>query len=199
MLSQFGCIGISPETLERYALGEQLSTDEVEAISTQAETGSRLVGKLPRLESISQMIAYQDKQMLDGLPPRAVLGAKMLRVAIDFDILCQRHSASKALEIMQSEAQRKYAPELLSTLIEIVLDDVDFQNCTVSELKEKMILDENVLTNRGDVLISRGHELTSSLIQRLKTCEMSPIGVRQPIRVQFHPSCLEITESVSMA
>ena len=165
MLSQFGCIGISPETLEKHALGEQLSVEELELLTTQAETGSRLVAKLPRLESISQMIANQDKKAVEGLPPRAVLGSKMLRIAIDFDVLCQRHSASKAIEIMESEADRKYDTEILATFADIVLEDVDIRNYKVSELREKMILDENVLTDRGDILISKGHELTLSLIQ----------------------------------
>ncbi len=76
--------------------------------------------------------------------------------------------------------------ELLEALAELTVGKLEVRSVNVKELRERMVLDENVTTKSGDVLIAKGHEVTASLIQRLWAFETTAAGVKQPIRVLCH-------------
>jgi hypothetical protein len=67
--------------------------------------------------------------------------------------------------------------------------DYQVREVAVSELEAHMILDENILSAKGQLLISKGRELNAVALKRLKHfCRNS--GVNEPIRV-FVPQQIE--------
>ena len=185
MLSQIGCVAVPQQLLDRVARGHVLTAAEEELLRSQAEIGSRLIGKIPRLEGVAAMIAGQiPGQTLDDATPTVELGANILRILIDFDLLCEHHSVSEAINWLEVDESGKYNPKLLESFTAMVLGSIESKLVHVSELAERMILDENILTRNGDILITKGHELTTPLIHRLRAFEQGAAGVRQPFRVR---------------
>ncbi len=185
MLSQIGCVAVPQQLLDRVAHGHEPTAAEKELLQTQAEVGSRLIAKIPRLESVAAMIAGQIPGNANRSSNASVeLGANILRILIDYDTLCQYCSINDAISQMESAEAGKYDAGLLRSFSEMILGSVESRLVHVNELDEQMILDENILTRNGDVLITKGHELTATLIHRLRAFEQNGAGVRQPFRVR---------------
>ncbi len=167
MLSQIGCVAVPQQLLDRIARGHVPTAAEEELLRSQAEVGSRLIAKIPRLEGVAEMIAGQIPGATSAnTSPTIELGANILRILIDYDLLCDHHSVSEAINWLEVDESGKYNPALLQAFIQMMLGNVETRSVHVTELVEKMILDENVCTRNGDILITKGHELTSTLIHR---------------------------------
>ncbi len=185
MLSQIGCVAVPQPLLDRIARGHVPTAAEEELLRSQAEVGSRLIAKIPRLEGVAEMIAGQIPGVTtSSTSPTIELGANILRILIDFDLLCDHHSVSEAIHWLEVDESGKYNPALLQAFVQMMLGNVETRSVNVTELVEKMILDENVCTRNGDILITKGHELTSTLIHRLRAFEHNAAGVRQPFKVR---------------
>ena len=199
MLSQVGCVAVPETLLAKQLSGVTLTLSEQQTLQSQATLGSKLVAKIPRLEAVAKMISLTNRRSpawneLDEpgetsgeIDQAKVLeGAQILSLLNEFDTLCQRYSMSQSISHLRGDAN--FSTELVSVLSEIVLGETKQLSVQVKELREGMVLDEHVLTSAGDILIAKGHELTSSLIQRIKTFEGNSAGVRQPIKVTCRAS-----------
>lgn len=197
MLSQIGCVAVPEAILIKAAQGAPLTVEETIALESYAKVGSQLVAKIPRLELVAEMIGKQSDRNLDpsnfpGMGPhddrksKIEFGAFVLRLLTDFDRFAEKLSMLDAIIKIQEQDPSPHPPELLEALSELTVGRLESRMVTVKELRERMVLDENVTTNNGDVLIAKGHEVTSSLIQRLWAFERTAAGVKQPIRVLCH-------------
>ncbi len=108
----------------------------------------------------------------------------------DFDTQCQHLSMSQSISKLRDEGI--YEQEYIATLSDIVLGGVKQLVVQVRELREGMVLDEHVLTLSGDILIAKGHELTPSLIQRIRTFESNAAA-------SGNPSKLPVEDEVPLA
>jgi hypothetical protein len=85
---------------------------------------------------------------------------------------------------MQAE-RTGWARDLLGLLAEYraVRPQDEIKTVRVVELRPRMVLDEDVVTSRGQVLVSRGHELTALVVERIAKYAAAS-GVREPVRVR---------------
>jgi hypothetical protein len=137
----------------------------------------KLIEKIPRLEIIAPMIedqrkTYVDFPMLPGssLPKEpAVLGAQILKVAIDYDDLAG--SGFSHADIMQKMETRKghYNLLILSAVVEQMISSVSWERRQVNifELKTGMVVDEDITTIENVLLLRRGHEVTETVLTRM--------------------------------
>ncbi|MCC6508806.1 MAG: response regulator, partial [Pirellulaceae bacterium] len=194
MLSQVGCVAVPENLLAKQLSGTALSAAEQQTLQSQATLGSKLVAKIPRLEIVARMIASTSamvnslrevspnlEELDDPDRVRVLEGAKIIALLTQFDMSCQRVSMSEAIEELHSTSL--FDRELIEALSDVVLGDKCQLVVHVKDLQEGMVLEEHVLTQSGDILIAKGHELTQSLIQRIRTFEHNAAGVRQPFRV----------------
>ena len=94
MLSQIGCVTVPSSTLNKIYHGQTLSDDESQMMAAHPSIGRELVANIPRLESVAEIIGSQQK-CFDGSDTQAdtpagkeiPLGARILKVAIDYDTL----------------------------------------------------------------------------------------------------------------
>lgn len=175
MLSQIGSVGSQITTQE--------TCDEHE-LKSVAELSSSLVGRIPRLERIAAMIGNQYCSESEEIPNEIRIGSQLLRILSEFDQLNSTHSAVQTVQKMKSSVGKAYDASLFQGFSEVLFDAMDFRSLQVHELLPRMILEENVVNTSGDILISKGHELTESLIQRLTNFRRNSIGVREPISVR---------------
>lgn len=199
MLSQIGCVTLPPKVLEKVYAGINLSPDEQKMFSEHPEIGGSLLTSIPRLKSISDMIKAQQQRFhrsTEGddfqAEDRAALGGHILKVALDLDrLLAHDQEVGDALKQLRQQTD-VYVPEVLDALedLEVQLDKTVVKAVTVAELDTWMILNEDVRAGSGMLIASKGQEITSTVLGRLRNFAKN-IGVEEPIRVITRPPSSE--------
>lgn len=191
MLSQIGCITMEPGALDRVYTGEELSDEEKKMFASHPAAGGELLGHIPRLEPVAQMIAGQN--LAYGQEPAApgdcgrkdvVAGTELLRAAIDYDQSITRgRSHEEALAHMRRRGH-EYAPSCLDALGTFVAPEggMEMRVLKSTELCPAMIVDQDVRAKNGLLLLAKGQEVTLSVLGRLKSFA-AKIGIAEPIRV----------------
>ena len=197
MLSQVGCITVPEETLVKVYQGVALKPEELLMLQAQAQIGHDLIVRIPRLEPVAEIIAYQEKRFNgSGLPHdhkrgQAIpLGARVLKLALDFDKLLEaKINASEAYQEIQRRGDW-YDPEVVAALKEALASEVgdEIRLVKVDELTPNMILAEDIISvSHGLPLVTAGQEVTRSLSLRLKNfvergAITEPVKVRVPLK-----------------
>ncbi len=192
MLSQIGCVTLPPELLEKVSSGGTLSNKEQQMFADHPRVAKDLLVKIPRLESIAKMIEKQQsisaRDSTQAENPKeenpVVMGAQLLKVALDYDALVIRGASSRsALDNMRAR-QDKYPPLLLDAIGNTETKETEpvIKDVRVREVTPSMILDEDILSKSGSLLFTRGQQLTSSSIERLHNFAQMA-GVVEPFRV----------------
>lgn len=196
MLSQVGCIQVPEKILNKACQGEELATSEKTTFWTHPKVAADLINRIPRMQGVAQIVAYQEKRFDGEGPPfdstrgeEIPLGARILKLALDFDGLLSRGSSNYgALEIIRSR-KGWYDPKIVETLAAKVGDkpEYEIQSVNLSQLKPEMVLDAHVLSRDGSTLICNGKMLTPQLIEQLQAYNRADgfeDRIREPIRVQ---------------
>jgi response regulator RpfG family c-di-GMP phosphodiesterase len=191
MLSQIGFILLPEEALKKIYHGQQLSPEETQLLDMHPFITSDLLKNIPRLENIARIIAYQEKHFDgSGIPVDDVrregipLGARVLKVALDFDtLLTAGDSKSKAIPQLK-QRPGWYDPAVLTALEAVVWIEGKFQVKVISlrDLHDNMILDEDVFTTGGTLLIAKGQEVNQLIRKRLHNFAETE-GIREPLQV----------------
>lgn len=160
-------------------------------LARSAEAGANLLRHIPRLEEIAQIIARQresgnlpgaiDLSTTDG---RVEFGARMLHFCVDWhrETLASQGDRLLALKRLSQHATH-YDPRLLqaATQLAIKTDSPTRQNqvkrvhCQVRDITAGMVLDQNVTTADGKMLLSKGQVLTQLQAERLKAFARSSL------------------------
>jgi FixJ family two-component response regulator len=191
MLSQIGCVAISPEILRKIWSGANLSKEEEEMLASHPAVGRTLLAKIPRMDQTARMIGRQrtppppeNAPLEEGDTPSVVLGGAMLLSAIELDKrLAQGQTVEQALTGM-SRKPDLYPPRLLRALegLQPIGQDWVPRLVGVRQLETFMVLDEDVRARNGMLLAPKGHEVTTPLILRLRSFVLG-VGVVEPFRV----------------
>lgn len=173
-LALLGFIVLPDKIIRRLNLGRQLSLEEHDIFSRHTEVAVKLISNIPRMGAIARIITYQDKHYDGtGLPldtdtlrrEDIPLGARILKVALDFDALVSSggHSKKEALVTMQRRIG-VYDPLVLDALEQALGDEAKYHilSIPVAELQDRMILVEDIHLSRGGKrvkVLSRGQEI----------------------------------------
>ncbi len=192
-LDQMGAVSLPPAVTRRIDSGLELTTAERGMVDAVPEVTNQLLGNIPRLEPVREIIRYSTKNFDGtGLPQDSVateqipLGARILRLVHDFDDLTARGTSEEyALTLLQKRTGR-YDPVLVEKLTQVVKGTGYHltRAVRVNELQPGMILEEDIRTGTGTVLVSRGQEVTGTLIARVRNFAAMPDGIAEPIDVR---------------
>ena len=195
MLSDIAYVTLPPETLAKSRSGETISSAEEQIIMHLPETAHKLLSHIPRLETVARIILYQGKNFDgSGIPQDSVAGddipleSRILKVLHDLKKLEESGlKTTEALEKMKQHPDR-YDPSVLQTAIWFFSSGQEepqeqtHLDASVSELRPGMILTSNIATVDDIILMTAGHTLTSTLIEKLYNYhELHKI--REPIKV----------------
>jgi CheY-like chemotaxis protein len=157
---------------------------EIGLLRQQAEASSTLIAKIPRLDKIAAMIRDQyPSDPPDQHPENIERGARILRMLIEYDVLTQNRSPAQSIRYLQ-EFNTPYDEAAIEAFEEIVLGAQERRSLSVAELLEGMILENDVLTGNGEVLLRSGYELTDTMIHRMRSFIRNSVGVQEPIVVR---------------
>jgi hypothetical protein len=119
-----------------------------------------------------------------GSVPRA-LEAQVLRVCVEYDAL---HASGLAgADAIVQLKRRGFEPALLETLAGLVTAESSGERIVeiaISELRDGMVLAEDVYSMTGTLLLARGHSVKANLIERLRAMRPN-LGTRQKLRVRL--------------
>ena len=185
MLADIGAVTLPDATAEKVNSGEPLSHAEQEMVDRVPAVTERILANIPRLEAVQQILAdygrgFDSSQAGDRLP----VGARMLRIAVDFDELESR--GMDAAGVLDTLAARdgRYDPEMLEAFRRVAGAAGRVRavrEVAVSTLCVGMIVAEDVRAPGGRLHVSRGHVVTEELLERLRN--FPPDQVREPILV----------------
>lgn len=189
-LSQLGCVTLPPETLEKFYAHQPLSEQEEAIAKRHPLVGSKLLRQIPRLELIAAMVRGQNKAVdWDGKAPESdagitAAGRTLLHIALSYDAL--RTSAPDHGTALRELKKQPGVNRELAKLLADYRADADqeaVRALNVAGLQPKMILDEDVRTKAGHLIVGKGNVLSAALLERLRNFA-DGVGVIEPIRVR---------------
>ncbi|NJN95125.1 MAG: response regulator [Anaerolineales bacterium] len=195
LLSQIGCITLTPELLDKVYGQAPLSKNEQEIFLAHPTVAFNLLTQIPRLEAIAQMIANQKK------PFRAYptaenqtneakdtdLGGQILKVVLDFDQLVVGGLTKPEAVATLAQRPSEYNPRLVSALSNLPLDEVGavVKALRIKELSIGMLVEKDIRANNGLLLVPKGQEITYPVLERLRNFARQT-GVAEPAWVRVH-------------
>jgi response regulator RpfG family c-di-GMP phosphodiesterase len=190
-LSQIGCMMLPPSVVDKINQGQPLTPAEACMYKTVPATGASLLANIPRMEEVSEIIAYQQKHYDGSGSPvdsrrgdQIPIGARLLKVAQDFDTLrLQNYSSLQALSELQGR-KGWYDSQVLGALKATFVHEPHetIVSVSLSELRPNVIAAESIMDVQGHLLVAKGQELTEWVVTRLKELK-DKRAVRQPISV----------------
>jgi response regulator RpfG family c-di-GMP phosphodiesterase len=193
-LSQLGCITLEPDLVRRVYAGVQLTPEEQSCFDAHPKAAMALLKNIPRLESASWMIGQQLKRYIpeaEDFPgfsaTELLLGAKIVKLAVAFEEQRFKFPSKRAALLSLRGRSNEFDRSLVDTLLDFEPDDAEKQlrRVLTSRLEPGMILDQEIETARGVLLLAKGQELTSALIMRVQNCSWAE-GVNKEVMV-FDP------------
>lgn len=182
-LSQVGAVTLSHETATKLYRAEPLNATEQAEVDQLPVIAVEVLDKIPRLEAVKDLIAVGFAAK-SGAVPRA-LEAQALRICVEYDAL---HDAGmNAADALASLKRRGFNVELISALTEMVAAESSKSRVvevTLQELRDGMVLAEDVFALNGTLLLARGHTIKANVINRLRGMRPN-LANRQTLRVKL--------------
>ena len=168
LLSQLGWITVAPDIVAKVQRGEELSEPQRVAFNKHATTTRELLEKIPRLEDIAWIVAQQRLPFGTyeaDAAEQLKIGAEILRVAIAFDNLRSK-GIRDADARTRLKADSHIHPRVAQSLgcLQRDMGDTEIRTLRICDLAEGMILQEDVKTDTGILIVVRGQEITHPLI-----------------------------------
>jgi hypothetical protein len=192
LLSQIGSVALPEETLAKARRGEELSSEERLSLQKIPEIGADLIKSIPNLESVSQVIRSQaasasGKKLGADLSAEdpSLLGAQLLGMAARFDSLIEAGRNAEETWLQLKGESGGYDGRLLEALkscLEARSSRMQTRSLGVGEIREGMILDEDVVTTAHSLLIRRGAEVTGPMLARLQRMDQLSL-LKTPLRL----------------
>lgn len=171
MLSQLESVTLAPEVIEAAHCRSELSREEQTAFDMHPSLARNLLSNIPRLDGIAWIVGQQrfGAASPDAQVPHSIrIGADILRLAIAFDDLkIKGNNESEALAKLQYDP--RFDPQMVRALTSLrpEASNMELKAVRIADLATGMILQEEIGTNVGMLLVGRGQEVSYPLIVRL--------------------------------
>ena len=176
MLSQLGCVVLPTETLEAVRLGRKLPKDQEVRFDEHPLVARDLLKRIPRLDAVSAMVGRQRERYEDqihlplGERDAETLGAQILKVCIEFEARVRGGQGHVAAITSLLDQPDGYDPEIVSALTSLPIETLpcELHTVDVKDLTWMMVLDEDLRTKDGALLVAKGIEITETLLIRIQ-------------------------------
>jgi hypothetical protein len=153
--------------------GEKLTPNEQAQYDAHPGVAYGLLSKIPRLEPIAWMIEHQNRPLReadDSGRKDMRLGAEILRLTLAYEKLI--HIGTSRTEAAHSLASqnKNFSPAFFEALVALDpnAEEGEIRQCRIDALMPGMILQQEVRTHEGALLVSKGQEVTAPLLIKLK-------------------------------
>ena len=178
-LSQLGTVHIPAGVLERVLMERELKDWEADLYNGAPQRAVEMLKGLPRIDRVRDIIRWQkapwDGRTREGPKREAIpLGARILHVAMDADRLeMQGHPPEAALAAL-AQREGMYDTEVLEVLrrlLEEARAPKEFvrRKVSITKLWSGMVFAEDLYTDKGLLLTSKGTTASASLLERVRS------------------------------
>ncbi len=174
MLSQLGCVTLPPETIDAVYKGEKLSANEQKQYDAHPNVAFDLLSKIPRLEPIAWMIEHQNRPMVaaSAVEPGMAnmrLGSEILRLTLAYEKLIHKGVLRTEAAHTLARQNKNFSPEFFDALVTLDpnAEQGEIRKCRIEALSLGMIIQQEVRTAEGTLLVAKGQEVTSPLLSKL--------------------------------
>jgi response regulator RpfG family c-di-GMP phosphodiesterase len=200
MMSQLGCVTLAPETIDAVYSGEKLLPNEQKQYDAHPAVAYDLLSKIPRLEPVAWMIEHQNRPVLEahGTEPDIRMGAEILRLVLAYERLIHKGSSRTEAVHVLTRQNPNFNPDFSHALITLDpnAEEGEIRSCRVEELSPAMIVQEEVRTHDGALLVSRGQEVTPTVIFKLKNYHARR-AIAGTLKVSMPTTCLAFVKGAS--
>lgn len=181
MLSQLGLVAMDPDVIEAASCGAQLGPDDMKRFQNHPKIARDLLINIPRLEPIAWMIGQQTREDLAEekpssqagatVPEELAFGAKILKTAIAFDDLITKGMSQEAVLSWFHYRLDQFDRQLVDALKDLQPEGPQMHTrvLPISRLLPGMILQQEVRTHTGVLVVGKGQEVSHPLMVRLES------------------------------
>ncbi|HEY2036393.1 MAG TPA: HD domain-containing phosphohydrolase [Steroidobacteraceae bacterium] len=174
MLSQIGYLSLPAETVEKIYYGEHLTPEERVLAQGVPEMAARLLGRIPRLEPVLQILAAltaSDEEFARLGEGSTGTAARILSLVLEYDALVsQSNPPETAVQILQKRS-RPYGAKLVedfATHIGASVGEMQVMEIALRLVRPGMTILQDVRTELGTLLVARGFEVTERFTERVR-------------------------------
>ena len=176
MLSELGCLALTPDLLEAIHHGDPLSPENEKRYSQHPQIAHDLLVRIPRLELVADMILKQKEvprdlpQFLSPAAETVRRGAQMLKVSLAFDgLLSTGTERQEALSTLRG-SPIDYDAQMVVALGDFKLSrgPTELRPVDVRDLCTGMILNDNLCSTTGVLVAAKGHEVSPALMKAVR-------------------------------
>ena len=182
-LSQLGTLTLPSDLRRKLRAGKTLTARETEALSAHPRTARKLLRDMIGSQLAPPMNRPRHLSLTDP-DDLVAAGAHALNIAIEFDRLTQTGvTVDEAVRILDDRASSPFRTRLLTRLA-AAPPKPDYRRASlgVADLRVGMLVDENVNSQTGMLLLGEGREITGPILEHLHRFA-DTVGVVEPIEV----------------
>ena len=184
MLSQIGYISLPTELVEKLYYGTRLTPEERVLADGAPYVAQKLLGRIPRLESVIEILAASRQETNDRPAGLIKLGADILRLVLEYDAqIVQGRPVPAAVEALRTPTGRhdKKLIENLESLVGVAVGHREVMEVAVGRLAAGMVLVDDLRTQVGTLLVPKGFEVTETFLERARN--FGPGIMEEKVRV----------------
>ncbi len=189
MLVFIGCITLDETLLTRYFRGDRLEPAEQLTVDRHPEAGARLIGKVPRLRGVAEIVGRQNEPFSEtmkiGDSESVGLCANILKVATAFEWRTFNGKGRKETILEFQQQPLIYNPSVVKILNEMSIIEQEIREINIEQLTSGMIMAEPLLSHGGSLLLAAGITISETMRERLLAVAGSRMGIREPFRVRL--------------
>jgi CheY-like chemotaxis protein len=185
MFALVGLIAVPEETSQKFLLGTALTPDEVSIVEGYPEVGYKLLERVPRLGRVATLVKYHNKPSTSPPDLNLDVGLTLLNAAVVYDrSMLRGDSLSSAASALNSAG---VPPEIRDRFASFhpAKNESNVRMVELDALIPNMILDQDIVSEAGQILVKAGTELNLVRIEWLRNYSRGG-GVVTPIRVQVN-------------
>lgn len=171
LLSDLGMLSLPFEVAEKLNHGELLSAADLALAEEIRERSAKSIAHIPELAPVAEAL----RRYREPASPSVPLASRILRAATDL----AAYEAS-GLPSRVAAAKLRARPQIYDPAVVALIDDgrpLIVTKVKISALKPGMVLSEDLRTTSGLLVAARGHVISESLLDRVRT-----FGKKQPLR-----------------
>ncbi|MGL1863965.1 MAG: response regulator [Pseudodesulfovibrio sp.] len=185
LLSNIGCVGLPSSLLKKMEIGKNINKEDMKTFRTHPEIAGLLLENVPKMNKVADIIRHQNTPHSQNPP----LGARILKVCIDLDQMQLIDvSRDKAMKYLRSKPDM-YDPDVIDSIERYQGKNKDLACApiTIAELEPGMIMQRDMVTQSGVVLLHKGDAVSEASHMRLQAFSdllqvKAPLCAAQPTK-----------------
>jgi len=174
MLSQIGYVSLPTELVEKLYYGEQLTPEEKILASGAPDVVNSLLENVPRLDPVIQILTalrWPDEAVMRLGDGTIGMGTRILGLVLEYDtLIAQGHATNVAMQTLRARAPRfgEALLEQFSAHIGAGSSTDELRDMPLRVVQPGMIIMQDVRTQMGTLLVTRGFEVTNLFLERTR-------------------------------